>query len=106
MWLDHEISKKKTLWFTVHEDEGTKLERISWDSKHWHKRQVLKIWEDYIAELYNQPNRPGNLEVEPEEEVDANEKYPYVLQSEVEKAVKEMMYLGKYWNFWDNMVLD
>jgi hypothetical protein len=30
------------------------------------------------------------LEVESEEEVDTNEKGPYILQSEVEKAVKEM----------------
>ena len=72
------------------------MERISRDSKHWHKRQVPKIWEDYIAELYNQPNRPENLAVEPEEEVDASEKYPYVLQGELEKAIKEMMYLGMY----------
>jgi hypothetical protein len=69
------------------------LERISWDSKHWHKRQVLNIWEDYIAELYNQPE---NLEVEPEEEVDPDEKYPYVLEREVEKTIKEIMYLGMY----------
>jgi hypothetical protein len=80
----------------VHEDKGTKLERIPWDLKHWHRRHVLKIWEDYIAKFYNQPNRPENLEVEPEEEGDADEKYPYVLQSEVEKAIKEMMYLEMY----------
>jgi hypothetical protein len=30
------------------------------------------------------------LEVEPEEEVDRDEKGPYILQSEVEKAIKEM----------------
>jgi hypothetical protein len=30
------------------------------------------------------------LGVEPEEEVDTDEKGPYILQSEVEKAVKEM----------------
>jgi len=106
MWWDQGISKKRTLWFNVHEGEGTKFERISWDSKHWHKRQVLKIWEDYIAKLYNQPNRPENLEVESEEEVDADEKYPYVLQSEVEKAIKEMMCLGMYWNCWEKMTLD
>ena len=36
------------------------------------------------------PNRPEILEVEPEEEVDTDEKGPYILQSEVGKAVKEM----------------
>jgi hypothetical protein len=40
--------------------------------------------------LYTRTNRPENLEVEPEEEGNADEKGPYVLQSEVEKAIKEM----------------
>jgi hypothetical protein len=52
--------------------------------------QVLKIWENYITELRDQPNRLEMLEVEPEEEVDADEKGPYILQSEVEKAIEEM----------------
>ena len=52
--------------------------------------QVLKIWENYITELYDRPNRPETLDVEPEEEVDTDEKGPYILQSEVEKAIKEM----------------
>jgi len=46
--------------------------------------------ENYITELHDQPNRPETLEVEPEEEVDADEKTPYILQSEVKKAIKEM----------------
>jgi len=50
--------------------------------------QVLKIWENYIAELHDRPNRLETLEVKPEEEAD--EKGPYTLQSEVEKAIKEM----------------
>jgi len=48
---------------------------------------VLKIWENYVTELYN---RPETLKVEPEEEVDTEEKGPHILQSEVEKAIKEM----------------
>ena len=51
---------------------------------------VLKIWENYVTELYDQTNRPETLEVEPEEEVDTDEKGPYILQGEVEKAIKEM----------------
>jgi hypothetical protein len=51
---------------------------------------VLKIWENYVIELYDQPKRLETLEVEPEEEVDTDEKGPYILQSEVEKAVKKM----------------
>ena len=54
------------------------------------QRKVLKIWENYITELYDRPNRPETLEVEPEEEVDSDEKGPHILQSEVEKAIKEM----------------
>ena len=54
------------------------------------QRQVLKIWEHYVAELYDRPNRPETLEVETEEEIDTDEKGPYILQSEVEKAIKEM----------------
>jgi len=51
---------------------------------------VLKIWENYITELHDRPNRPKTLAVEPEKEVDADEKGPYIFQSEVEKAIKEM----------------
>ena len=51
---------------------------------------MLKIWENYITELYDRPNRPETLDIEPEEEVDTDEKGPYILQSEVEKAIKEM----------------
>ena len=54
------------------------------------QRQVLKIWKNYITELYVRPNRPETLEVEPEEEGDTDEKGPRILQSEVEKAIKEM----------------
>jgi hypothetical protein len=52
--------------------------------------QVLKIWENYIKELHDRPYRPETLEVEPEEEVDADEKGPCILQSKVEKSIKEM----------------
>ena len=54
------------------------------------QRQVLKILENYITELYGRPNRPETLEVEPEQEVDTDEKGPFILQSEVEKATKDM----------------
>jgi len=39
---------------------------------------VRKIWENYITELYERPNRPETLEVEPEEEVDREEKRPHI----------------------------
>ena len=53
------------------------------------QRQVPKIWENYVTELYDRPNRPETLGVEPEEEVDTGEKGPYILQIEVEKVIKE-----------------
>jgi hypothetical protein len=84
----------------VYEDEGTRLERKSWDSKRGiedcqgniraDQKQVLKICDIYITELHDQANRPENLKVRVEEEVDADEKGPYVLQSEVKKTVKEL----------------
>jgi hypothetical protein len=46
------------------------------------QRQVLKIWKNYLTELYDRPNRPENLNVELEEEMDANNKGPYISQSE------------------------
>jgi hypothetical protein len=54
------------------------------------QKQVLKIWESFVAELYDRANRPENLNVEPEEEVVADHKGPHILRSEVEKAIKEM----------------
>ena len=32
----------------------------------------MKIWDNYIRQLYDQPNQPENQEVEPEEEVHAD----------------------------------
>ena len=51
---------------------------------------MLKIWENYVTELYDRLNRPEALEAEPEEEVDTDEKGPYILRSEVGKAINEM----------------
>ena len=48
------------------------------------------MWESCIRELYDRPNWRENLEVETEEEVEAEEKGPFIMRSEVEKAIKEM----------------
>jgi hypothetical protein len=53
------------------------------------QRQVLNIWDNYVTELYDRTNRSEIIEVE-REEVDTDEKGPYILQGEVKKAVKEM----------------
>jgi len=45
--------------------------------------------DNYITELYNQPNRKENLKDEPEEEADTGEKGPYILQSEMEKLSRK-----------------
>lgn len=44
------------------------------------RRQEMKIWENYVTELYNQPNRSENVEVEPQEEVDTDKQGPYIFQ--------------------------
>ena len=77
MYRDYGISQNRPLWFDVHKDKITRLEGIP-------KKKVLKIWVNYVTELYDRPNRPETLEVEPEEEVDTDEKGPYILKSEVE----------------------
>jgi hypothetical protein len=45
---------------------------------------------NYITELNDQCNQPDNIQVKPEEEVDADEKGPYIFQNEVEKFIKDM----------------
>jgi hypothetical protein len=44
----------------------------------------------FRIKLYDLPNQPQKLEVKSEEEVDADEKGPYILPSKGGKAVKEM----------------
>ena len=46
--------------------------------------------EESYYKTTDRPNRPETLEVEPEEKVDTDEKGPYILQREVEEAIKEM----------------
>jgi hypothetical protein len=82
-----------------------KTKELGWKENHWiqnigieesqgniitDQRRVLQIRENYITERYDRANRPEHLEVEPEDEVDKDEKGPYILQSEMEKAIKEM----------------
>jgi hypothetical protein len=47
---------------------------------------VPKIWEKFFIRA----DRPEKLEVEHEEEADINKKGPYILHSEVIKAIKQM----------------
>jgi hypothetical protein len=54
------------------------------------QREVLQIWAIYSTEIYDRANRPEHLDVETEAEVDKDEKGPYILQSKVEKAIKEL----------------
>jgi len=54
------------------------------------KRKIMKIFENHITEIYNQPNQPENLEVELEEKEDVNKKGPYTLQNAVVHAIKEL----------------
>ena len=54
---------------------------IPWYTQWWstgcnqlyiNKKIELKIWENYITEIYDWPNQPEKIEVEPEEEVDTD----------------------------------
>jgi hypothetical protein len=54
------------------------------------QREVLQVLKNYITELYDRANRPELLEVGPKDEVDEDDKGPFILLSEVEKAIKEM----------------
>jgi hypothetical protein len=54
------------------------------------ERQVLKIWENWVTELYDRTNRSRNLQIETEGKVDEDEKRPYILLCEVENAVKQV----------------
>jgi hypothetical protein len=45
-----------------------------------HQRQVLQIWEHYVTELCDREDRPQNIEVETDEEVDEDENGPYILR--------------------------
>jgi hypothetical protein len=69
------------------------IQNIDTDDSQGNKRvdqsQGLKIWEIYFTVLYYRPNRPENLEVQPEE-VYTEEKGPCILQSEMENANKVM----------------
>jgi hypothetical protein len=51
---------------------------------------VLKNWDNYVTKLHDRPNRPQTLEVESKEDVDRDEKGPYILKSEVEETIKEI----------------
>ena len=79
-----ELGWKDTQWIQNNGIEDSQGNRIV------DQRQVLKIWENCVAEQYDQTNRPETLEFAPEEEVDTDDRGPYILQSEVENAIKEM----------------
>jgi hypothetical protein len=53
-------------------------------------RHVLKIWENFTTQLFERANRPENLEFKTQEEVDEDNRDPYILQSAVKKAIKKM----------------
>jgi len=74
--------------------------------------QELKIWENYITELYNQPNWSENWEVKPQEEGDTDKKGPFIFQVKwklsrrwgIKQLQEMMMYLGRYPNCMEKIV--
>jgi len=86
-----------TILCRLHEDKESGLDRNPWNSEHCFRRlsvEYIGISEtsnEDLGELhyrvYVQPNRPDNIEVEPEDEADRS---PTILQNEVEKSMKQM----------------
>lgn len=56
------------------------------------RKRVLEVWGTYIQEMQNRENRPEivEIEIEPETEVDEEEKGPCILRIDVERAIKDM----------------
>jgi hypothetical protein len=53
-------------------------------------RRALGIWEKYIQDLYDSENRPKDIAIEVEDELDEDDKEPIILKSEIVKAIKDM----------------
>jgi hypothetical protein len=47
-------------------------------SRKYNSRQAPKIWENHITEIHDLNNLPKNPELEPKQEIGANEKGPYI----------------------------
>jgi len=47
-------------------------------SRKYNSRQILKIWKNHITEIHDLNNLPENLELEPKQEMGADEKGPYI----------------------------
>jgi len=52
--------------------------------------QMLIIWENYITEIHDRPNRPETLEVEPEGETNADGRAHIFCKVKCKKTIKEM----------------
>jgi len=70
------IKTKELDWKETQVIENIGIE-VSQGNRIIQQSQVMKIWENYIKEIHDRPNRPETLKVEPEEEVDADEKGPF-----------------------------
>jgi hypothetical protein len=53
-------------WKETQGIQNTGIEDSQWN-RIVDQRQMLKIGENYVTELYDRPNRPETLEVEPDE---------------------------------------
>ena len=78
------LKTKEQGWKENHEIQNTGTENSKRNIT-GEKSQVLKIWENYIAALYDQSKWTENLEAEHEEEVDTYREGHHILRSEVEK---------------------
>jgi len=83
------MKTKELVWKETQGIQNIGIEDIQGNRK-VDQRQVLKIWGNYVTELYDRTYRPETLEVEPEEEIDTDDKGPYIQQGEVKKAIKKI----------------
>lgn len=51
---------------------------------------IRKRWIEYIEELYDKEDKPDNIEIEREDEVDDDAIGPDLLDSEIEMSIREL----------------
>jgi len=51
---------------------------------------IKKRWVEYIEELYNRADKPGDIPIEEEGEVNGDKKGPILLDSEIYQAIKDL----------------
>ena len=83
------MKTKELVWKETQGIQNIGIEDIQGNRK-VDQRQVLKIWGNYVTELYDRTYRPETLEVEPEEEIDTDEKGPIFNKVRWKKLLRKL----------------